>query len=74
MNGGVRKKGVAIAEKKHAYEVWLQKKDEVSYEYHEVQSNRLRRVVCDTQVNADRRWDSELTVNFQENKISSGRR
>ena len=45
----------------------------MSYEQYKIQINRVRRVVCATQVNADERWGRKLIVNFQ-NKLSSGRR
>ncbi len=54
--------------KRCAYEVWLQKKDEESYEQYKVQRNRARRVVHYAKVNADVRCGRKLTVNFQENK------
>jgi len=53
--GGVRKGSewwceevsVVIAEKRRAYEVWLQRKDEVSYERYKEKRNRAKRVVGD---------------------------
>ena len=46
---------MAVAEKRRAYEVWLQRKDEVSYERYKEKRNRAKRVVRDAKVSADER-------------------
>ena len=76
VGGGVRKGSewwceearVAVAEKRYAYELWLQSKDEGSYERYKEKRNRVKRVVRDAQVRADERWGRKMTGNFQRNK------
>ena len=57
-----------VKEKRQAYEVWLQNKDEVSYERYREKRNQVKRVVHQAQVRADERWGRKLTENFLENK------
>ena len=76
VGGGVRKGSEwwcedvrkAVAEKRQAYEVWLQRRDEASYESYKERRNQAKRAVRVAKVRADERWGRKLTENFQENK------
>ena len=59
---------MAVAEKRRAFEVWLQQKDEVSYGRYKEKRNQARRAVRHAKVAADERWGRRMTDNFQENK------
>ncbi len=59
---------VAVSEKRHAYEVWLQRKDEEAYERYKEKRTQVKRVVCNAKTSADDRWGRKLTSKFQENK------
>ena len=75
--GGARRKGSewwneemreAVLVKKRAYERWLQKKDDVTYEYYKGERNRVKRMVKEAKLRADERWGQKMTESFGENK------
>ena len=74
---GVRKGGewwcedvwVAVAVKRHAHDVWLQRKDEVSCERYKNKINQVKGTVCVAKVSADEKWGRKMTENFHENKM-----
>ena len=75
--GGARRKGSewwneemreAVLVKKRAYERWLQKKDDVTYEYYKGERNRVKRIVKEAKLRADERWGQKMTESFGENK------
>ena len=76
VGGGVRKGSewwseevsAVVKEKRQAYEVWLQREDEASYEIYKEKRNHVKRVVREAKVRSDERWGRKLTDNFQENK------
>ena len=76
VGGGVRKGGewwceevgVAVKGKKQAFEMWLQRKDEASYEAYKEKRRLVKRAVRNAKVRADERWGNKLTENFQGNK------
>ena len=48
---------LAVAEKRqHVHGVWLQRKDEVSYERYKEKRNQAKRVVRVAEVRVDERW------------------
>ena len=75
--GGARRKGSewwneeireAVQVKKLAYEKWLQRSDEVTYDCYRRERNRVKRMVKEAKVRADERWGQKMTDNFEENK------
>uniref|UniRef100_A0A8C8DHP6 ribonuclease H n=1 Tax=Oryzias sinensis TaxID=183150 RepID=A0A8C8DHP6_9TELE len=76
VGGGLRKGSewwcedvrLAVAEKRCAYEVWLQRKDRESYECYKEKKRDAKRAVREARAAADERWGRQLTDNFRENK------
>ncbi|MCP4264721.1 MAG: hypothetical protein GY777_03945, partial [Candidatus Brocadiaceae bacterium] len=57
-----------VAEKRRAFEEWLQKKDDLSYERYRVKRNLVKQIVKEAKRVADMRWGMRLSGNFKENK------
>ena len=60
---------LAVAERRHALVVWLQRKDEMLYERYKKKRNQAKRAVDVAKVHADERWGRKMTENFHENKM-----
>ncbi|WP_435362528.1 hypothetical protein, partial [Klebsiella pneumoniae] len=52
---------IAVDDKRRAFEVWLQQKDEVSYERYKEKRNQASRAVRRAKVAADERWGRQMT-------------
>ena len=59
---------MVVAEKRRAYEVWLQRNDRNSYEVYKEVRNRVKTVVRRVKRAADERWGRRVTENFERNK------
>ena len=76
VGGGLRKGSewwceevkLAVAEKRQAFETWLQSRTVASYERYKETRRQAKRVVKEAQERADDRWGRKLTENFQVNK------
>lgn len=76
VGGGIRKGSewwceevrMVVAEKRRAYEVWLQRNDRNSYEVYKEVRNRVKTVVRRVKRAADERWGRRVTENFERNK------
>lgn len=75
--GGTMRKGsewwneetkVAVMEKRRAFEVWLQTRNEITYGRYKEKRNMLKRMVKRAKREADRRWGQRLGEKFEENK------
>ena len=75
--GGKRRKGsewwneevsVAVAEKRQAHEIWLQKGNEEAHERYKEKSRVAKRMVRKAKRKADVRWGKSLSENFEGNK------
>ena len=75
--GGNRRKGsewwneeveAAVLEKRRAYEEWLQRGNDISYESYRQKRLEVKRIVREAKRNADVRWGRGLSENFERNK------
>ncbi len=57
-----------VADKRRAFEEWLQERDDMSYERYRIKRNLVKQVVKEAKRVADRRWGMRLSGNFEENK------
>ncbi len=64
----------AVEEKKHAYEVWMQRRNEESYERYKEKKRNVKRIVKDAKRRADVRWGNCLSEKFERNKRCFGRK
>ena len=62
------KVGRAVAEKRRAFEEWLQRRDLVTYDIYRAQRVVVKRAVQVAKRMADRRWGERLGNDFEGNK------
>ena len=72
--GGQRRKGseevgVAVAEKRRAFEEWLQRRDRDTYDRYREQRAVVKQAVKVGKKMADWRWGERLGKDFEENKM-----
>ena len=60
--------GRAVAEKRRAFEKWLQRRDRVTYGRHRAQRVAVKLAVQAAKGMADRRWEQRLRNDFEGNK------
>ena len=60
--------GMAVAEKRRAFEEWLQRRDRVTYDRYRAQRVFVRRAVQVAKRMADREWGERLGNDFEGNK------
>ena len=60
--------GRAVAEKRRAFEEWLQKRDRVTYDRYRAQRLAAKLAVQAAKRMADRRWGERLGNDFEGNK------
>ena len=60
--------GRAVAEKRRAFEEWLQKRDRVTYDRYRAQRVAVKLAVQAAKRMADRQWGERLKNNFKGNK------
>ena len=63
-----KKRREAVAEKRRAFEEWLQRRDRVTYDRHRAQRVVVKRAVQVEKRMADRRWGERLGNDFEGNK------
>ena len=54
---------------RYVHGVWLQRKDEVSYERYKEKRKQAKRTVHVAKVHADERWCRKVSKNFHDDKI-----
>ena len=59
---------MAVAEKRRAFEEWLQRRDRVTYDRYRTQRVAVKRAVQVAKIMADRRWGERLGNDFEGNK------
>ena len=60
--------GKAVAEKRRAFEEWLQRRDRVTYDRYRAQRVAVKLAVQAAKRMADRRWGKRLGNDFEGNK------
>ena len=60
--------GRAVAEKRRAFEEWLQRRDRVSYDRYRAQMVAVKLAVQAAKRMADRLWEERLGNDFESNK------
>ena len=60
--------GRAVAEKRRAFEDWLQRRDRVTYDRYRAQRVAVKLAVQAAKRIADRRWGERLVIDFEGNK------
>ena len=55
---------VVVAEKKRAFEVWLQTKDAVTYDRYRMKRSEVKRMVNVARKDANLRWGRRMEENF----------